>query len=177
MFESQLHKDSIISLNLYTLMDHEEYKKTFVREGGEATIVCPKCFKSRDAKVTHPTNKKPNFKVKCTCTHTFKIQLEFRKSYRKDTLLVGHYTLESPARAGGTTEIINLSETGLCFKVRGVHNIKEGNHGLVEFTLDNRKRTEMTKHFIVRNVSANNIGCEFLDQQAFERELGFYLRH
>lgn len=155
----------------------EEYKKTFVREDGSTTIVCPKCFKSRAAKATHPTNKNPTLNVRCTCTHTFKIQLEFRKHYRKDTLLVGQYVLESPARAGGKTEIVNLSETGLCFKVRGVHNIEEGNHGVVEFTLDNRKRTEMTKNFIVRNVSDNNIGCEFLDKQAFERELGFYLRN
>lgn len=158
-------------------MPQEEYKKAFVREDGDTTIVCPRCFKSRTAKMTHPKNKNPTFKVRCTCTHIFKIQLEFRKNYRKETMLVGQYILESPARAGGATEIINLSETGLCFKVRGVHNIKEGNHGVVEFTLDNRKQTEMTKKFIVRNITANSIGCEFLDQQAFERELGFYFRN
>lgn len=157
-------------------MPENEYKKAFVRKDGDTTIVCPRCFKSRNAIASHPKNKNPTLKVRCTCTHTFKIQLEFRQHYRKDTQLIGQYVLESPARAGGTTEIINLSETGLCFKVRGVHNIVEGNHGVVEFTLDNRKQTEMTKNFIVRNVSQKNIGCEFLNQQDFERELGFYLR-
>lgn len=163
-------------LNYFTLMSSSEYKKAFVREDGDTTIICPKCFKSRTAKAKHPNNNNPPLTVRCTCACTFKLQLEFRKHHRKDTLLAGQYVLESPARAGGMTEIINLSETGLCFKVRGVHNIEEGNHGVVEFTLDNRKQTEMTKHFIIRNVSDHSIGCEFLDQQAFERELGFYLR-
>jgi hypothetical protein len=43
------------------------------------------------------------------------------------------------------------------------------------FTLDNRKQTVLTKNIIIRTVTGNRIGVEFVEDRAFEKELGFYL--
>lgn len=150
--------------------------KSFVKSGNEATIICPKCNLAKTISVTQFRNRQHLLKVKCKCGNRFKIQLEFRRHYRKDTDLTGTYELKTPATGGGLVKISNLSLSGVCFLVRGIHNIKTGQRGTLNFTLDNRKQTVLFKNVIIRSVDKGRIGCEFVDDQAFEKELGFYLR-
>lgn len=157
-------------------MPEEKLTKSYVDNEGQAVIICPECFQKRTVPVDKFRGKQSTVKVRCSCSHLFQVNLEFRRHYRKDTTLDSRFQIRPPAKSGGISEITNLSLSGLCFTVRGVHDIQAGQLGTIEFTLDNRKQTELFKHVIVRNVTGNKIGCEFLDQQAFERELGFYLR-
>lgn len=149
--------------------------KAFVREDNKATIVCPECNMAKSVSVTAFRHKQHTVKIRCGCGHVFKLQLEFRKHFRKDTDLKGTYKMDPPATGGGQTTVVNLSLSGACFEVKGIHDLKVGQKGSLVFTLDNRKETILYKQVTVKSVKGNLIGCEFVEDQAYMKELGFYL--
>ncbi|WP_041278083.1 PilZ domain-containing protein [Desulfotalea psychrophila] len=170
-------------------MTNEITVTCYINENGQTEVVCPKCFKSRLVSAEKFKGQKDNIGIRCPCGHLFKIQLEYRTRQRKETNFVGTYQLkplasphqtDSQARAphsGGIVEIINISQTGLCFRARGHHGIQVEQDGRVQFVLDNRKEAKISKNVIIRNVEGKRIGCEFIQDQAYEKELGFYLRN
>lgn len=149
--------------------------KTFVKDDSQATIVCPECSSAKTISVEEFRNKQHILKVKCKCGNSFSLQLEFRQFFRKDTDLHGVYDVAPPARGGGIASIINLSLSGACFEVRGVHGLEVGHKGSLVFTLDNRKETVLYRQVVIRTVDKNRIGCQFVEDRAFDKELGFYL--
>jgi len=155
--------------------EQEIAQKTFVKPDETTMIVCPECSSARNISVSQFRHRNHLLKVRCKCGHSFKIKLEFRRHFRKETELTGTYDLEPPATSGGNLKILNLSLSGACFQIRGMHDLKIGQRGEVIFTLDNRKKSVLRKKVIIRNVSKNRIGCEFVKDRAFEKELGFYL--
>lgn len=150
-------------------------RKSFVKPDETTMIVCPQCDSAKNISVAQFRHRNHVLKVRCKCGHSFRIQLEFRRHFRKNTDLSGTYDLQKPATGGGKLRIINLSLSGACFQIRGVHDLKIGQKGVVIFTLDNRKQTVLRKNVVIRNVKKNQIGCEFVSDRAFEKELGFYL--
>ena len=150
--------------------------KTFVTEGNKAHVVCPSCAHAATIKVQLDKNHKHIFKVKCKCQKTFPLQLEFRRQHRKITELPGHYELWDATTGNNKIQVIDLSMKGACFEVMGVHDIKPGQKGTINFTLANRKQTVLKKNVIIRSVSGKRIGCEFIDDTAFDTELGFFVR-
>jgi len=151
-------------------------QKSFVKSGDEATIICPQCNSTKIIAVRQFLQRLHRLKVKCRCGYSFKVQLEFRRHYRKETELQGMYDSVAPAISGGKAKIINLSLSGACFELRGMHDLKIGQKGVLIFTLDNRKETVLTKNVFIRTVNGNRIGSEFVEDRAFDKELGFYLR-
>jgi len=149
--------------------------KTFVKEDSQATIVCPACSSAKTISVEEFRHRQHVIKVKCKCGNSFSLQLEFRQFFRKDTDIQGVYDIKPPARGGGIATIVNLSLTGACFEVRGLHDLKIGHKGSLVFTLDNRKETVLYRQVIIRSVEGKRIGCEFVEDRAFDKELGFYL--
>lgn len=115
-------------------------------------------------------------KVKCRCGHSFRVQLEFRRHYRKPTELDGTFDAAPPASGGGLAKIVNLSLSGACFEIRTMHDLKIGQRGKLLFTLDNRKQTVLCKNVHIRSVDGNRVGSEFINDRAFDKDLGFYLR-
>lgn len=150
-------------------------QKAFVKDGDEATIICPSCNVVKELSVRQFRHRLHMLKVKCKCGNTFRVQLEFRRHFRKPTDLSGTYDLLHPAVGGGIARIVNLSLSGVCFEVKGMHDLKIGQKGVLVFKLDNRKETVLSKRVIVRSVIGNRIGSEFMEDQAYEKELGFYL--
>lgn len=151
-------------------------ERTFVRDDGKATLICPKCNSLKIIPVGQYRERQHNLQVRCSCSHAFKISLDFRQSFRRPTVLSGVYNLFPPASGGGQTEIKNISLGGICFGVKGSHSMQVGQKGRIDFILDNKKKSPLKKEFIIRSVTGNTIGCEFKQDQAFEKELGFYLR-
>ena len=149
--------------------------KSFVKSGDEATIVCPQCNGAKIIAVRQFRRHLHMLKVKCRCGHSFKVQLEFRRHYRKPTELAGTFNPLAAGAGGGKATVVNLSLSGACFEVRGIHDHKIGQKGVLIFTLDNRKQTVLTKNIVIRTVTGNRIGVEFVEDRAFEKELGFYL--
>lgn len=149
--------------------------RIFVGENGFATITCPHCGITRKVPVTDYCGTKNVIKVRCFCTKVFTIELEFRQHHRKKTDLPGTYNIIKE-RGGGRATILDLSKNGIGFMVSEVHNVRVGHKILIDFSLDDRKQTPLSKRGVVRSVNENRIGCEFNKDQAFEKDLGFYLR-
>ncbi len=149
--------------------------RSFVKSEDEAVIVCPECDSAKAIPVREFRHRLHLIKVKCKCGHLYKVQLEFRRYIRKDTDLDGIYGSVGPSVTGGKVKVINLSLVGACFEVRGNHDLMIGQQGSLVFTLNNKQETVLFKKVIIRTVKANRIGCEFVRDRAFEKELGFYL--
>ena len=149
--------------------------KTFVPENGLAPITCPNCGITKQVPVADYCGKKNTLKIRCRCLQTFTVELEFRQSHRKRTELHGFYEILAD-NGGGRAAIKDLSKNGMGFLVSGVHNVRVGQKIEVNFALDDQKNTPLKKMAVVRSVHQNRIGCEFRKDQAFEKDLGFYLR-
>lgn len=154
-----------------------ETVKAFVREDNTTTIVCPVCKIPKNISVASFKNKIPELKVRCTCNNVFKVYLDFRRFYRKATDLPGRYKTLNPLNHGsGTVHIVNISQGGLGFIVSGINTIETGHRLLLSFELDDKKKTRLEKEVVVQSVSDDFIGCRFSSSQAYEKELGFYLK-
>lgn len=151
-------------------------QKAFVKDGDQTTIICPTCSSAKEISVRQFRHRLHMLKVKCKCGHSFRVQLEFRRNYRKATDLAGTFDLLYPAAGGAVAKIINISLSGVCFEVKGMHDLKIGQKGLLVFKLDNRKETVLSKRVLIRSVNGNRIGSEFVEDRAFDKDLGFYLR-
>ncbi|MGE3541041.1 MAG: PilZ domain-containing protein [Candidatus Tectimicrobiota bacterium] len=121
-------------------------------------------------------------KVKCPCGHVFMISIEVRKFYRKNTRLTGEYVKISEDMAKGLEKgsmtVEDLSRTGIGFRTKTRHNMRENDIIRVRFTLDNDKQSEVSKSAVVKRVQDTFVGAEFLDFDAYNetnRTLGFYL--
>lgn len=161
-----------------SLTAHDELAliKAFVNVDGKTTLVCPECNTVKTVSVGQLRQRQHKVKVRCPCSNIFKVNLDFRKCFRKPTSLEGMFDMVPPAIGGGKVKVINLSLDGLCFEVTGYHRLDIGQKGNIDFTLDDRKGTRLKREFTIRMVSGNKIGCEFKKSAAFEKELGFYLR-
>ena len=151
-------------------------EKSFVRQDGQAIIVCPACRKVSKVGVDHFPSRKTRLKVRCACSHTFAVSLDYRQSFRRDTNLVGTYNIVASHHYERMARIKNISFDGLCLEADSTNGVQEGQEGRIEFTLDDKKKTPITKEFLIQSVSGNLIGCKFKNEQAYEKELGFYLR-
>ena len=150
-------------------------RRTPVNDDDVARIDCPACLAVKSSAVSKFRNVRHAVTVKCRCGNTFQVMFEFRKSYRKPTDLNGTYALTPPESGTSQMKIKNLSLTGLCFEVTGLHDIRVGLKAMLTFTLDDRKKTRINKQVTIRSVRGGVIGVEFHQDQAFEKDLGFYL--
>ena len=151
--------------------------KVFVRPDNTATIICPFCSAVKKLSVAPFKHKKHFLRIRCKCNERFAVQLDFRKHYRKTTSLPGTFRVTQPAGGGGgVIHIQNLSLGGIGFTVSGVHHIEKGQILQLEFTLNDRHLSKLVKQAKVCTVDKNAIGCRFIESQATEKALGFYLR-
>ena len=154
-----------------------ETVKTFVRYDDTVTIVCPACNLPKNVAVGSYRNKSHYLKVRCPCENVFRVHLDFRQFYRKPTDLPGMYkTLKPLGHGGGVVHIKNISQGGLGFTISGVNTIEVGHRLQIIFQLDDKKKTPLKKEVVVQTISENFIGCRFTSGQAYEKEIGFYLK-
>jgi hypothetical protein len=169
--------------------------RAFVKPDDSATITCPYCQQAKTVPVGKFRDQQHVLKVRCACGHSFTVSLDFRKHYRKKTILPGIYeitdaahrkhwkktqlsgvyTMQAPATGCGHMQVTNISLGGLQFKTPGSHSISIGQHAQVSFTLDDRKQTTIIKQVTVQSIDDKTIGCKFSDNQPLEQGLRFYL--
>ena len=159
-----------------------ELKKIYVNDNEKGTLICEKCGKTRVVNLSDFKNIGKLLKVKCSCGYFFFVSIEVRKFYRKSTHLNGEYikiSRNAPKELEkGTMTVEDLSRTGLGFRTKTQHNLRVRDMLRVQFTLDDAQRSEVHKSAIVKRISHNFVGAEFVDFDAFNetnRLLGFYL--
>jgi hypothetical protein len=153
-----------------------DVQKSFVNSEGIATIKCPKCGVIKNLPAAEFRGRQHTLKVRCKCDYAWSILLDFRRHYRKKAELAGTYTLIPPASGSGGVTVLNISRSGVGFRVKGMHSIMIGQKARLRFTLDNKKQTPIDKNVIIKAVNAGYIGCEFIEDRAFDKDLGFYLQ-
>ena len=147
-------------------------KKVFMTEQGLVTITCPECQNT----VTKCVNDYESIdivkKIKCTCScgALFKVTLEKRKYFRKDTNYSGRYTYKASdgSQKNGLLYIVDISQSGLRFKINTdpVFNIDD--QVTVEFYLDKKGDQIVRKEGIIRGIRGKNIGMEFLTTEHYD---------
>lgn len=152
-----------------------ETVKAFVRANDTVTIVCPACRMPKNAAVGPFRNKSHDLKVRCPCGHVFMVHLDFRQHYRKQTDLTGTFRSINPPGMGGDIHVKDISISGIGFTVSGMQLLEKGHSLTVTFTLDDKRKTNLTKEVVVQSVQGDFVGGRFVDRKAYEKELGFYL--
>lgn len=152
-------------------------EKVHISNSNTATFVCPNCENTSTVDVSKYTkvDKRVIVKVKCRCGHEFKVELEKRKKYRKQTNLPGTYRNLDTDFDKGVISVMNISSTGLKLKLSVQPNFNVGDTLKVEFNLDDKRHTEIIKKVIVQNISGKYVGVAFAPGEQDDSALGFYL--
>jgi hypothetical protein len=153
-------------------MDVERF---FVKSDNTVDIKCPYCRTTRTVPVTKIKDPKEVFDVKCLCRKVFKVILEFRKMYRKETELRGRYINQARPGDEGTIIVSNISMVGLGFHTIGPHYIECDNILTIEFRLDDEQKTFITREVAIKEVQGNFAGGEFINLDRYDKFLDFYL--
>jgi hypothetical protein len=112
-------------------------------------------------------------KCKCPCGHTYSALLERRKHIRKNLHLEGRYVNKNGG-GKGKMEVLDLSRSGLKMKLDMETGVKVGDILRLQFTLDDKQNSEVTKEVTVRSKSGLLLGTEFLSLDHYDK-LGSYL--
>ena len=156
--------------------NNNRLKRVYVRQDGNVTFICPSCNRVSIVSVSKFKGQRHTIKIRCNCTKQFVTNLDFRQHYRKPTNITGKYILDHPARGEGEVIIRNISLGGISFEVLGAHFTKEGDTGTIDFVLDNKNKTPFERRFTVQSVNGQVVGCKFIKDREYDKELGFYMR-
>jgi hypothetical protein len=152
--------------------------KAHVRENNTATLICPACGAIKHIAAEKFRFGRHTINVRCRCQQLFTVLLDFRRHYRKQTSLPGTYEIISEGGiGGGIIHINNISRSGVGFTVSGLHRIEKDQELLVEFQLNDKRKTTLKKRVQVKSVQQNAIGCQFKHTAEMERALGFFLQN
>ncbi len=154
-------------------------EKVFVSAESTATFVCPKCSRSRtqDVSLYLEADREIKAKIRCKCGHRFETTVDRRKYYRKITNLVGIYLIEEKGITGQMT-VKDISRGGLKFQIHSPPAFKIGDRIVVEFRLDDRYKTSISKSLIIKSISDGYVGTQFVSidpTSAIDKAIGFYL--
>jgi Zn ribbon nucleic-acid-binding protein len=154
-------------------------KKVFMDSQNMATFVCPECQKAKTIDVSQykDIDKAVRVKCRCACGHSYTVLLERRKFYRKEADLPGIYNLPAKKRKGNML-VKNLSRNGLKLELTRPESFKIGDKLVVEFRLNDSKKTLITQEVVVRSIEGKYIGTEFCSMNPTDpanKALAFYL--
>jgi c-di-GMP-binding flagellar brake protein YcgR len=171
--------------------------KLFANHEGKASFTCPQCGRSKifDVSAYIKTDKAVRFKCRCACGYKDLVLLERRKYYRKNIGLPGVYFLNKKEReksdlsgidfsyckkgTGKKMEVVNLSRTGLQFRTNGIPEFDLGDVITVEFILDDKNRSLISKKVKIIHINGKDIiGADFFSPDSTDSsstEINFYL--
>ena len=150
--------------------------EAFVNKENFTAFTCPYCQHTYRISVAHLQGEKHSIIAKCACEERFELKLNFRQFYRKQVKLIGEVKNVSTGSPNWhAITILDLSMSGLRFKLIGQKDIKEGHRLHVRITLDDQQGSLIDKEARVVNIRNDCYGCEFLNLAYEEKELGYYL--
>ncbi|MEW5908183.1 MAG: PilZ domain-containing protein [Thermodesulfobacteriota bacterium] len=154
-------------------------EKVFISSDNRATFICPKCSRSRTEDVSKYLKTLGEIKVKiqCKCGNLFNAVIERRRFFRKKTDFSGVFTKESDGYTG-TASILDLSKSGLRFRVSRREKLSVGDRLTIQFHLDDPARNLITKKIEIKTITGNNIGVQFLSEDqtdSSDKAIRFYL--
>lgn len=150
-------------------------ERVFINSDNVATFICPKCHKTRNADVSKILSIQSVVKIncKCNCGHKFSTILERRRFFRKGT------QLPAVCYLGDKTQRLNviitdISRSGLKIQMSAEHSFQTGEELRIEFNLDDKDQSLVSKKVIVRSIKGKHLGAEFKSPEHYDK-LGSYL--
>ena len=113
-------------------------------------------------------------KAKCKCGEIFRVELEFRRYYRKEVRLAGEYFFHEKDERGDIL-IEDISMTGIKFSTLKRHYISRNDTVELKFTLNNQRKTEIQTFVKIIWIADRNVGAQFINLKHFKQDLVFYL--
>jgi hypothetical protein len=150
--------------------------KVFVRPDNIVVLHCPHCGHQREVHVSLFKNKRL---LSIRCCKSFRIQVESRKTVRKQTRLIGNYKHSDQKNGKSKIVIHDISLHGVSFSCLDFP-YNPGDEITVEFELEDEYQTLIQKEAIVRNIRGNIIGCEFVvndTSSVYDAPLGYFVVH
>ncbi|BBO93008.1 PilZ domain-containing protein [Desulfosarcina ovata] len=158
--------------------DTKKEPRVFLNERQEGTFICPACNKGviRDLSRFSGIESAVRLKCKCSCGHVYRVLVERRAHFRKSVNLLGRYFYKrgDGVHKRGLIRVRDISQSGLLFAVNSEPEFKTGDTLTVEFTLDDRDRSEIREEGIVKRIQANMVGIAFQTTDHYGK-LGHYL--
>lgn len=151
-------------------MDSQEAKQG----EAEVSICCPGCKALKAVPLSKFKGLEKTYLAKCGCGHTFNLFFEKRRSIRKNTVLDGSCAVKSSMQ-DFPIQVVDLSNSGLCFVKRDYAQVKKDDEVIIKFTLDTPHRPVITCQGRVRNVKKDRVGVELTSVDGNKRDFGFYL--
>ncbi len=160
-------------------------EKVFVSEKNIATFICPECKKSMTMDISKYKNIEQSSKVKCKCTcgHSYSVIMERRWDKRKRTAITAIYTniissigtqfCEEVGR--GVIKITDISNTGMMIEFNSEHTFTTKDRLIIEFNLDDKKRTLIKKEVEIKNLSGLKAGVAFCTKDPCDAVIQDYL--
>jgi hypothetical protein len=136
---------------------------------GTAMFVCPECFKAKTVDVSKQTDKGGSLKVncKCLCGHSYTVMLNKRKRDRVVITLPGVFVRYKEGKTGRREQmlVLDLSISGLKFMMKTKCNVEAGEELMVEFNLNDKKKSLIKEKVIARHIKNSEIGAEFCSKE------------
>lgn len=142
---------------------------------GQGMATCPRCTEQATVSASAYRDLHAPVMITGTCGHCFPVLFNTRHFDRKAVCLSGRYTLPGENTSRQMT-VTNLSLIGVHFRTGLPHTLQADDRVNLDFALDDPQHTEMHHPAMVRWVDDKQLGAEFCNLQAYERELSFYLR-
>jgi PilZ domain-containing protein len=156
-------------------------KTTFLDENNRTVLICPKCRKTKSVDVSkYLQNKsqiKLNYTFKCdhcecgtsdctgceteNCSHGYSntVVLERRIYERKKVNFQGVVFIDAQQKE--EVRISDLSRTGIQFRMKSKHSFKSGERAIIEFNLDDTKKTSIRKEISINKIGSPLYGASF----------------
>ncbi len=155
--------------------------KGYVDENNQIMFVCPGCGFEKSFNVSSLKNMKKKITLKCKCGQAMEMEIEFRKSFRKQVELFGVCTIrKNKNKCNVIVRDLSILGIGLEFMFidrKLVKELKNGDLLTIEFELSGSKGntvSTVTKECIIRLIIDLRVGVEFRDEN-FAKKIGFYL--
>ena len=107
-------------------------------------------------------------KAKCPCGESFRLNLEFRQTYRKNFRLAGEYSVQEKDEKGEIL-IEEISASGIRFASLKPHNITKDDTVELKFNLDNPMKTEIRELVKIIWLNGRHVGAQYIDQNRLKR--------
>ena len=143
-------------------------KTVYVNDSSRVTVVCPQCGKETNIDVTYFKDTHKKMKAKCPCGESFRLNLEFRQTYRKNFRLAGEYFVREKDEKGEIL-IEEISANGILFYSLKPNNISKDDTVELNFKLNNPDRTEIRELVKIIWINDRKVGAKYIDQNRMKR--------
>ena len=143
-------------------------KKFYVDENDQARIICHKCGINKNLDVTKFKDTHKKLKAKCKCGENFRLNLDFRRHYRKKVQLSGECFIQEKGERDDIL-IIDVSMSGVNFTTFKPHNFSIDDTVELKFTFDNPMRTKVREPVIIKRIADRNVGAQYINQSPMQR--------